>query len=92
MHSTAQGDGSHADPSVQRATAQPWEFVDEITNALKTHAPLLSPTLELIAEHVLSRFKPTPEEEIYRFILALLAEGLHVSFSPNTLVHSPNSL
>lgn len=83
MHPAAPMDGNHADPSAQRATAQPWEFVDEITNALKTHAPLLHPTLETIAENVLSRFKPTPEEEIYRFILALLVEGLHVSCSPN---------
>lgn len=67
------------DPSVQRATAHPWEFVDEISNMLKTASPLLTPSLEVLADNVATRFKPTPEEEIYRFIIALLSEGLHVS-------------
>jgi hypothetical protein len=67
------------DPSIQRATAHPWEFVDEISNMLKTASPLLTPSLEILADNVATRFKPTPEEEIYRFIIALLSEGLHVS-------------
>lgn len=67
------------DPAAQRATAHPWEFVDEISNVLKTASPLLTPSLELLAENMATRFKPTPEEEVYRFIIALLTEGLHVS-------------
>jgi hypothetical protein len=34
---------------------------------------------EILADNVATRFKPTPEEEIYHFIIALLSEGLHVS-------------
>jgi transformation/transcription domain-associated protein len=71
--------GMTIDPSIQRATAHPWEFVDEISNMLKTASPLLTPSLEILADNVATRFKPTPEEEIYRFIIALLSEGLHVS-------------
>jgi transformation/transcription domain-associated protein len=48
------------DPSVQRVTAHPWEFVDEISNMLKTASPLLTPSLEVLADNVETRFKPTP--------------------------------
>lgn len=68
-----------SDPAMQRATAHPWEFVDEITNVLKTASPLLTPVLEVLAENLAVRFKPTSEEEVYRFIIALLTEALHVS-------------
>lgn len=72
------------DPATQRTTAHPWEFVDEISNVLKTTTPLLHPSLELVAENIIGRFKPTPEEEIYRFILALLSEALHVCIVGST--------
>ena len=75
------------DPSVQRATAHPWEFVDEISNMLKTASPLLTPSLEVLADNVETRFKPTPEEEIYRFIIALLSEGLHVSHDQCSVIY-----
>ena len=67
--------GMAIDPSIQRATAHPWEFVDEISSMLKT----ASLRLRFLLTNVATRFKPTPEEGIYRFIIALLSEGFHVS-------------
>ncbi|KAF8309342.1 hypothetical protein DL93DRAFT_2085770 [Clavulina sp. PMI_390] len=73
-------------------TAQPWEFAEEIQNRLKTATPLLSPTMELLADNLAARFKPTSEEEIYRFIVALLTEALHHSTQSATLVGDDGSV
>lgn len=55
---------------------QPWEYVDEILNILKTAFPLLTLTMENIAEQIQQRFKPTNEEDIYRLTNALLNDAL----------------
>ncbi|KAN0059794.1 transcription-associated protein 1 [Thecaphora frezii] len=55
---------------------QPWDYVDEILNILKTAFPLLTLTMENIAEQIQQRFKPTNEEDIYRLTNALLNDAL----------------
>ncbi|KAK4051001.1 transcription-associated protein 1 [Microbotryomycetes sp. JL201] len=54
----------------------PWEHVDEIMAILKTAFPLLALSMEMIVDQISTRFKPTPEEDIYRLISALLADSL----------------
>lgn len=58
------------------APRQPWEHVDEIMSILKTAFPLLALSMEMIVDQVSTRFKPSPEEDIYRLISALLADSL----------------
>ncbi|KDQ21071.1 hypothetical protein BOTBODRAFT_142417 [Botryobasidium botryosum FD-172 SS1] len=55
---------------------QPWEHVDEIVAILKTAFPLLALTMETMVDQIGTRLKPSSEEELYRFIGILLAEGL----------------
>ncbi|EPQ29591.1 uncharacterized protein PFL1_02810 [Pseudozyma flocculosa PF-1] len=61
-------------PNLQQR--QPWDYVDEILNILKTAFPLLTLTMENIAEQIQQRFKPTNEEDIYRLTNALLNDAL----------------
>lgn len=53
-----------------------YEFVDEIVAILKTAFPLLVLTLETMVDQFNMKFKPTPEEEIYRFTFMLLQDGI----------------
>ncbi|GAA5937574.1 hypothetical protein JCM10213_008398 [Rhodosporidiobolus nylandii] len=55
---------------------QPWDYIDEIMAVLKTSFPLLALSMEMIVDQISSRFKPTPDEDIYRLISALLADAL----------------
>ncbi|GAA5889131.1 hypothetical protein JCM8208_007777 [Rhodotorula glutinis] len=54
----------------------PWDYIDEIMAVLKTAFPLLALSMEMIVDQISSRFKPTPDEDIYRLISALLADAL----------------
>lgn len=58
-----------------------WEIVDELASLLKSNNPLLALTLESMVEQFNSKFKSTPEEEIYRFTFMLLQDAVQVSFS-----------
>lgn len=80
QHSTPhpQPNPLHPDNGNNRGIRHPWEYVDEISAILKTAFPLLAPTLEQMVEQIGARFKPTQEEEIYRFISALLTEAIYV--------------
>ncbi|KAJ9474335.1 Transcription-associated protein 1 [Pseudozyma hubeiensis] len=77
---TTAGAGAGAAAAAAAAAAsgprQPWEYVDEILNILKTAFPLLTLTMENIAEQIQQRFKPTNEEDIYRLTNALLNDAL----------------
>ncbi|KAL1410016.1 transcription-associated protein 1 [Vanrija albida] len=55
---------------------QPWEFVDEIINHLKTGVPLLALSMEKMVDQIGYRAKPTSEEDIYRFFSALLNDAM----------------
>jgi transformation/transcription domain-associated protein len=81
--STAGGEQGHlappAPPSAPNGHRHPWEYVDEIMSILKTAFPLLALSMEMIVDQVSTRFKPSPDEDIYRLISALLNDGLQVS-------------
>ncbi len=68
--------GAAAAAAAANVPRQPWEYVDEILNILKTAFPLLTLTMENIAEQIQQRFKPTNEEDIYRLTNALLNDAL----------------
>lgn len=59
-----------------RHPRQPWEFVDEIINHLKTGVPLLALSMEKMVDQIGYRAKPSSEEDIYRFFSALLNDAM----------------
>ncbi|GAA96948.1 uncharacterized protein L969DRAFT_90354 [Mixia osmundae IAM 14324] len=63
-------------PNQPIAPRQPWEHVEEIMSILKTAFPLLTLTMEMIGDQIQQRFKPTPEEDIFRLVSALLNDAL----------------
>jgi transformation/transcription domain-associated protein len=69
-----QSDGVPAQPK------QPWEYVDEILNVMKTGHPLMVLTIETMVDQILQRFKATPEEEIYRLVCMLLGDAVQVNW------------
>jgi transformation/transcription domain-associated protein len=60
---------------------QPFELVEEILNILKTAGPLLSLSMEKMVDQIHTRGKSPTEEDIYRFITALLVDAMQVSHS-----------
>lgn len=68
--------GSH--PGAASGHRHPWEHVDEIMSILKTAFPLLALSMEMIVDQVATRFKPGPDEDIYRLVSALLSDALQV--------------
>jgi transformation/transcription domain-associated protein len=58
---------------------QPWEYIDEVVQMLKTASPLLILSMESIVDQINQRFKGTAEEEIYRLICMLLQDAIQVS-------------
>jgi transformation/transcription domain-associated protein len=57
---------------------QAWEHVDEILQTLKTNFPLLILSLETIVDQIQHKFKPSPEEEVYRTICMLISDAIQV--------------
>jgi transformation/transcription domain-associated protein len=57
---------------------QAWEHVDEILQTLKTTFPLLILSLETMVDQIQHRFKPSPEEEVYRTICMLISHAIQV--------------
>ena len=68
--------GSH--PGAASGHRHSWEHVDEIMSILKTAFPLLALSMEMIVDQVATRFKPGPDEDIYRLVSALLSDALQV--------------
>lgn len=66
-------------PHLSTPLPQPWERVEDILNMLKTAVPLLALSMEKMVDQIQTRGKPPPEEDIYRFITALLMDGMQVS-------------
>jgi transformation/transcription domain-associated protein len=66
--------GSH--PQAAQGHRHPWEHVDEIMSILKTAFPLLALSMEMIVDQIAGRFKPGPDEDIYRLVSALLSDSL----------------
>jgi transformation/transcription domain-associated protein len=80
-----------AQPSSEATPAQPkqpWEYVDEILNVMKTGHPLMILTMETMVDQILQRFKATSDEEIYRLVCMLLGDAVQVSQSRAYAVQS----
>lgn len=60
------------------AVRQASELIDEVGQMLKTAFPLLTMSLETMVDQIGSRFKSTPEEEIYRLICMLMQDAIMV--------------
>ena len=63
------------DPVVAQAPKTPLEHVEEIMAILKTGYPLLALSMETMVDQILARLKPSPEEDLYRIVTALLTDG-----------------
>ncbi|GJN92776.1 hypothetical protein Rhopal_005814-T1 [Rhodotorula paludigena] len=73
----AEGGENGADPAAPApGPRHPWDYIEEIMAVLKTAFPLLALSMEMIVDQISSRFKPTPDEDIYRLISALLTDAL----------------
>jgi len=59
---------------------QAWEHVDEVLQTLKTTFPLLILSLETMVDQIQHKFKPAPEEDVYRNICMLLSDAVQVRF------------
>ncbi|KAL7745967.1 transcription-associated protein 1 [Sorochytrium milnesiophthora] len=49
-------------------------IVDEITVMLKTGSPLLALSMETMIDQVIQRLRPLPDEEMYRYIVAMASD------------------
>jgi transformation/transcription domain-associated protein len=67
---------------------QPWEYIDEVVQILKTASPLLILSMETMVDQINQRFKSTSEEEIYRLIGMLLQDALQVSAEGGSITFS----
>ena len=54
----------------------PWDYVDEIILTQKTAWPLLTLSMEYFCDAIQTRFKPSPDEDIYRLVTALLNDAV----------------
>jgi transformation/transcription domain-associated protein len=68
---------------------QPQELLEEILNILKTAFPLLALSMEKMVDHINVRAKPPIEEDIYRFLSALLNDAIS-QWSNKTRVRDDN--
>ncbi|KAF8621580.1 hypothetical protein AX15_007606 [Amanita polypyramis BW_CC] len=68
------GQGAAESATIQHR--QPWEHVDEILQILKTSFPLLILSLETMVDQIQHKFKPSPEEDIYRNVCMLLQDAV----------------
>ena len=56
---------------------QPWEYIEEINNTLKTTSPLLGLSMEAMVDQISRHLKASPDEEAYRLIVALFNDALN---------------
>ncbi len=83
---TATASGQSGQTSTEAAVAaaavsfprQASDLVDEVLQVLKTTFPLLILSLETMVDQIHQKFKPPPEEDIYRHICLLLQEAIQV--------------
>lgn len=54
---------------------QPWEYLQELNNILKTAYPLLALSLESLVAQINERFKTSTDEDLFRLINVLLIDG-----------------
>ena len=75
---TAQFPGVALNAPAVSQIRKPWEHVDDIMNILKTTFPLLALSMESMVDQIQQRLKPSPEEDMYRLIVALLTDSFQV--------------
>ncbi|PLW40616.1 hypothetical protein PCANC_13021 [Puccinia coronata f. sp. avenae] len=87
---------NHAPQSTSPPAPLPFEHVDDIMGTLKTQFPLLALSMEMLVDQLLQRFKPPPEEDVYRLLCALLQEALasyiQRAGNPNDDLHLSDAL
>jgi transformation/transcription domain-associated protein len=55
-----------------------FRHVEEIVQIVKTAFPLLILSMETLIDQLSTRFKASPEEELYRYLCALLFDAVQV--------------
>ena len=70
---TKEEDETSKDPQPAK---KPWEYSEDIMQALKTAFPLLALSMETMVDQIQKHFKCPPDEDAYRLIVALLNDGL----------------
>lgn len=69
------GDNQSQSGSQSSAPRQPWEYLQELNNILKTAYPLLALSLESLVAQINERFKTSTDEDLFRLINVLLIDG-----------------
>ncbi|CEG78709.1 hypothetical protein RMATCC62417_13277 [Rhizopus microsporus] len=72
-------EGDQPSKSLNQATTKaptPTHPYDEIMSMLKTGYPLLALSMETMVDQIQLKFKPQPDEEMYRLVVALYNEGV----------------
>ncbi|CCE63283.1 hypothetical protein TPHA_0E01900 [Tetrapisispora phaffii CBS 4417] len=59
----------------EQISRQPWEYLQELNNILKTAYPLLALSLESLVAQINDRFKTTTDEDLFRLINVLLFDA-----------------
>ncbi|KAG5637374.1 hypothetical protein H0H81_004799 [Sphagnurus paluster] len=74
------GDPSHPNATITPDTPapprQPWEYVDDVLNVLKTSFPLLILSLETMVDQISHKFKLLPDEDVHRCICMLIQDAV----------------
>lgn len=76
-------EGDQPNKSLDETTTKaptPTHPYDEIMSMLKTGYPLLALSMETMVDQIQLKFKPQPDEEMYRLVVALYNEGVQVLF------------
>lgn len=74
-------EGDLPNKSLDQATTKaptPTHPYDDIMSMLKTGYPLLALSMETMVDQIQLKFKPQPDEEMYRLVVALYNEGVQV--------------
>lgn len=70
--------GTSTPPPSQAQKKSPLDHFDDITAVLKTAYPLLALSMETIIENIVQRLRSSADEDFYRVIVTLIAEGYQV--------------
>jgi transformation/transcription domain-associated protein len=58
--------------------SQAWEHIDKILQTLKMTFPLLILSLKTMVDQIQHKFKPSPEEDVYRTICMLISKEIQI--------------
>jgi transformation/transcription domain-associated protein len=87
------GSGTVTIPADEPETPlKPWEYVEKVMGTLKASHPFLSWSLESIGDQITKYFKPLPDEDAHRLIVALLNDSLNYLGRTPALYGNDNKL